>query len=275
MTDILTQHYGKTEGPFGLPMTDAAARALDLRLRELPREEPYTFRRANLARGLSELQPGERADVSWITEESPDRQGDIVLARGMDDSHFQLNPLVTLNHAYWAPPVGRSVWRKKVREGDYRGVKAKTQYPSRPDSFPGDERWFPDYAFALVQAGLLKGKSIGFLPLKARTPTAEETRSRPELSGVRLIYEDWLLLEYACCFLPTQQHAVVTEVSKSLEVPAMFWKALAPDGLQPALAFTALAEIEGWLGRRLAALEWGALVEKAVQVSVDRARGRV
>jgi len=32
----------------------------------------------------------------------------------MDDSQFALNPIVTLNHDYSMPPVGRSLWRKFV-----------------------------------------------------------------------------------------------------------------------------------------------------------------
>jgi hypothetical protein len=36
-----------------------------------------------------------------------DRQKDVLVARGMDESHFALNPLVTLNRNDWLPPVGR------------------------------------------------------------------------------------------------------------------------------------------------------------------------
>src|SRR4051812_28710584 len=124
MPSFLKPHFD-TEGPFGLPMTDAQARALEARLKALPRDDAFAFRRHSFERGVSELQAGERADVSWITEEAPDRLGDVVLARGMDDSHFRLNPIVTLNHAYDRPPVGRSSWRRKVREGPLHGVKAK------------------------------------------------------------------------------------------------------------------------------------------------------
>src|SRR5688500_16768396 len=116
------KRFYDTEGPLGFPMTDRAARSLDGVLRSLPKEPAYEFRRATLAKGLSELPAGERADVSWISEESPDRAQEIVRAAGMDDSQFALNPIVTLHHAYWLPPVGRSVWRRKVREGERRGV---------------------------------------------------------------------------------------------------------------------------------------------------------
>src|SRR5262245_19362609 len=182
---FLKSHYD-TEGPFGLPMKDKQARALDARLKTLPKDEAFAFRRLSLGRGLSELQPGERGDVSWITEESPDRLGDIVVAAGMDGSHFQLNPIVTLNHCYGQPPVGQSLWRRKVKEGTLRGVKAKTIYPVRPDNWTQDE-WLPDYAYELVKTDLLRGKSIGFFPLKVRTPAADDIQKNPELAKVRYI----------------------------------------------------------------------------------------
>ena len=59
-------HYD-TEGPFGVPMKDAQARALETRLKDLPKDDAFAFRRATLARGLAEWQPEGRADVSWIT----------------------------------------------------------------------------------------------------------------------------------------------------------------------------------------------------------------
>src|SRR5262249_27922347 len=109
--------YATTEGPLGFPMPDKQARALDALLKALPRAPEYAYRKAVTARAPTELNPGERSDVSWITTESPDRQGEVVLARGMNDSQFRANPIVTLGHAYWLPPVGRSLWRKRVKDG--------------------------------------------------------------------------------------------------------------------------------------------------------------
>ncbi len=81
MPEFLKTCYD-TEGPFGIPMRDHQARALDAVVRGLPHEEPYEPRTALVAKGPSELLPGERADVSWISEESIDRQGEIVRAAG-------------------------------------------------------------------------------------------------------------------------------------------------------------------------------------------------
>ena len=270
MSSFLKVHFD-TEGPFGLPMKDAQARALEQRLRDLPQEDTYTLRRCSFERGVSELQPGERADVSWITEETPDRVGDVVLASGMDDSHFQLNPIVTLNHVYDQPPVGRSLWRRKARDGSLRGVKAKTHYPPKPQGWTfGD--WPCDIAFELVKAGLLGGKSIGFIPLKLRAPTAEEIQKNPDYVCVRYVIEEWLLAEYACCYLPMQPNAVVETVSKS--VPES-WLELLGLPKVPSMAFTSLTSVESAAKRLLSSDRLEEWLDEACNRAWQKARGRI
>src|SRR5271155_2344441 len=122
-------------------MTDKAAKAVETILRELPSTKDYAYRKALLPQAATELNPGERSDVSWISTQAVDRFNEVVLAGGMDDSQFAQNPIVTLNHAYEMPPVGRSLWRKRVRDGSTYGIKAKTLYPASPNSWPTDEPW--------------------------------------------------------------------------------------------------------------------------------------
>jgi hypothetical protein len=203
-----------TEGPLGFPLTDRQCFTLEALLKQLPREPQYAYRKTVVEKATSELLPGERADVSWITSEDPDRANEVVVARGMNDSQFQLNPIVTMQHCYHLPPVGKSLWRKKAKDGDRVGVKAKTQYPQKPDQWPDDE-WPPDVVFPLVQSGLLNGKSIGFLPVKVHTPADSEIDKNQWSKAPSLIIDEWVLLEYACCYLPCQQNAIVESVSKS------------------------------------------------------------
>ncbi len=284
----LKSYYGSAEGPLGFPMQDRQAFALESILKALPKEDAYRYRKAVQARGPSETLPGERSDVSWISTEDPDRTGEVVLARGMNDSQFKLNPIVTMQHAYSLPPVGRSLWRKVVKDGALLGIKAKTQYPARPAAWEGP--WPADAAFALVQADLLRGKSIGFLPTRVHVPGDKEI-SQNNWHNVGLVIDEWLLLEYACTFLPAQQNAVVEAVSKSaLDLPDEFLPLLGLDrrlfqappkeGEPPAkplpeIPFTPLAEIERALARRLG--PWCSLeqIQRRVQDQLDRARGRV
>lgn len=277
---FLQQHYGPTEGPLGFPMIDKAAQALDVILRSLPTSGEFAYRKVVSAKAPTELLAGERADVSWITSEEPDRVQEVVLARGMDDRQFKLNPIVTLQHAYHLPPVGRSLWRKAVRDGARHGIKAKTHYPPRPATWPG-ESWPADIAFSLVQADLLRGKSIGFLPTKVHAPTAKE-REQAGWGKVELVIDEWLLLEYACCFLPCQQNAVVEAVSKSLAIPPEFLQmmgvdpqVLARSALPANIGFTPLPEIEKALQRALSRIDWEKMAQNLVQTQLDQLRGRI
>lgn len=272
--------YGPALGPLGFPMTDRQAFALDALLKSLPKEPAYAYRKAVIERGPTEVSPGERSDVSWISTEDPDRAGDVVIARGMNDAQFKLNPIVTLNHSYTAPPVGKSLWRKVVRDGALRGIKAKTLYPARPSGWSGD--WPADIAFALVQADLLRGKSIGFLPTKVHAPSDEETRQNG-WSKVGLVIEEWILLEYACVFLPAQQNAVVESVGKSLPpIPEEIRKALGIDvkalsRLSPpqAVPFVTLSTLDLALRKSLEALDPLAEADRAALDHLDRLRGRI
>ncbi len=279
MKPHLPQYYGATLGPLNFPQTDRAAKALDALLRTLPHTPDYEYRKAISAKAPTELNPGERSDVSWISTESVDRTGEVVVARGMNDAQFQGNPLVTLGHAYWLPPVGKSLWRRRVKDGSLVGIKAKTQYPPRPDAWPTDEAWVPDKVLALVQAGLLQGKSIGFLPTKAHIPDEKEVSKNGWPEQVALVIDEWLLLEYACVFLPANQDALVEAVSKGA-MPTDF---LAASGVAnpytlpspTPLGFTTWEEIEKSIARRVAAIDFDALARHTIVNALDRARGRV
>lgn len=202
---------GTTEGPLGFPQSERQAQAVAAVLKKLPRDDAHAYRRLALPSDAPEIHFTQRADVSWISTEDPDRCREVVLARGMNDRAFTQNPIVTMQHAYDLPPVGWSPWRRLVLDDERRGIKARTIYPRRPEGWSRD--WPPDDAFSLIQAELLRGKSIGFLPTRVHEPTAEERR-RAGWEQVALVIDEWLLLEYACVFLPAQQHALVETVSK-------------------------------------------------------------
>src|SRR5262249_24074110 len=159
------------------------------------------------------------------------------------------NPLVTLGHDYQLPPVGTSLWRRRVSEGGLNGIKARTDYPPRPADWPRDQPWLPDQVLALVRAGPVRGKGNGLLPFRGPAP-GEDERKANGWDGVRLVIDEWLLLEYACVSLPANQHALVEAVAKG-ELMASARSALGL-GRPAVVAFTRLDEIERALTRRLA-----------------------
>jgi hypothetical protein len=270
-TNILTRHYGAAVGPLGFPLLDRQAFALEAILKALPKDEAFAYRKTLIAGKPAEVLPGERSDVSWISTEDPDRTNEVVIARGLNDSQFRLNPIVTLQHQYQLPPVARSLWRKVVRDGERRGVKAKSQYPTKPADWEG--AWPADVAFSLVQADLLRGKSIGFLPTKVHVPKDRE-RATHGWQDVKLVIDEWILLEYACTFLPAQQNAVVETVSKSLlTVPDEFLALLGVE--RGSMPFTPFDEVERAIERAIDSWDVEGLARRRVIEHFDRARGRV
>ena len=224
--------------------------------------------------------------MSWITTESVDRMQEVVIARGMNDSQFQANPLVTLQHAYSLPPVGKSLWRKRVKDGDLVGIKAKTQYPAKPDSWPEADPWPPDQR-AVARPGRPAQRKVDWFSPAEGTPRRSRSQAK-STAGLQkpLVIDEWLLLEYAVCFLPMNQDALVESVSKgAVELPDAFLAALgldrslfaAPRPTPPgaAVPFTPLAEVAKAVEQHLAAFDLAALVQKAVEEVYDRSRGRI
>lgn len=157
-----------------------------------------------------ELVKGEAADISMVSVESVDRDGHIILAKGMDVTNFQKNPVVTLAHKYDEFPIGMAGatakgtgWIKKVQGG----MRAKTIYSL--DNPHGATAW------KMVQGGFLKGKSVGFLATNIRSPTKEEM-GNPTFKNCGAVIDSAMLLEYAVCAIPVNQDSLVIAVSKGM-----------------------------------------------------------
>jgi len=98
MSDFLKDYYD-TEGPLGLPMTDAQATALDALLRRLPKDDLHAPGHLSVEKA-PELLPGERADISWISTEDTDRYHDVVLAAPGDSPTVMSSPTPFLLENY-------------------------------------------------------------------------------------------------------------------------------------------------------------------------------
>jgi hypothetical protein len=254
----------QVEGPLGFPLTEKQARNLDALLKLLPNTKEYEYRKTLFAKAPTELNPGERSDVSWISTETPDRYGDVMFAKGMNDSQYALNPIVTLNHSYSTPPIGRSLWRKFVKDGDIRGIKAKTVYPPKPDGWDEKQVWQPDQVFAQVQAGLLNAKSIGWVPTKAHFADPKEAMKFGCNDG-DLLVEEWLLIEYAVGTIPVNPETVVQTISKTLPEQSP------PPHLILPVKFTHLDEIERAIKERIESINLSCIVNDII----DQKRGRI
>ena len=163
----------------------------------------------------------------------------------------------------------------------------------RPDSWDPAKPWPSDQAFGLVQGGLLPWKSVGFLPLKIHAPTPQECKQKGwDPQAVSQVIDEWLLLEYACVFLPANQETLVEAVSKGtlaaddalldlLGLDHSLFAAPPPKGNPPpgspptVIPFTPLEEIGKAVQRYLDTVKWEDIARKAVEDGIARRQGRV
>ena len=204
---------GLTEGPFALLMKPEAAKEFEMILKTEGVSEKEGYRRYELD-GVTETDREGRTDVSWITVESPDKEQEIILTDGLNDSIIKQNNIVTINHHL--PAVGKSQWRKKHRTTERKGMLAETKYLDRPDGYDSRDHWIGDTIFNLVVEKSMRGKSVGILPVPSaiRAPTQQEVDKNPEWQGCK-IYDRAYLVEYAVCTRPVHPETVVLTVCKS------------------------------------------------------------
>jgi len=216
---------GLVEGPLGFPMREEAAREIDELLKVQPTGEEYEYRHLSVAADEVKTDEEARTDTSFIMTDALDRDREVVLPGGGDFAQFRKNPVVTFAHRYDELPVGRALWLKRDEQNGRAGILAKTQYAAKPKDW-GDAPWQPSAVWALVQQGVLKGKSIGFLPTQVRPPTEKDLKARPDWANVRSIVSKWLLLEYAVAPVPSNPDALVQSIGKGLEVPESMLEAM-------------------------------------------------
>jgi phage head maturation protease len=194
------------ESAVGVKTTEETARHIDEVLKDLPKGREYEYRRKGqpTSSTLIDTASGERCDVSRVTTREMDRDFEIVQPEGLDLDHYRLNPVVLFGHDA-DRPVGKALWIK----ADQDGVLAKTQYTPRPEKYVGE--WLPDFVWAMVQADVLRGKSVGYLPLEVREPDADELAANP---GLNLVVSRALLLEFSVVTVPANPTALVESISK-------------------------------------------------------------
>ena len=130
---------------------------------------------------------------SVITTSDPDRVGDVVVPAGIRNAdEFLRNPVVLWAHQRDLPPIGRCLKLDVLADR----VIAETQF-ARGVPFAED-------VFKLYEQGILRGWSIGFLPVRAT----------PRRHGVR--YESWDLLEYSAVPVPENPAALTLAVAKGV-----------------------------------------------------------
>lgn len=144
-----------------------------------------------------------------ITDETVDRYGDIVRAKGLSLANFNKNPVVQFAHDYSQPPVGVALktWYDKSSSAMYSYALF---YDDRVDSSGRS-----DLIYRFVKSNGMRSCSIGFMPIKFNSPATDEERAKLGLGpwGVEFVEAD--LLEFSPVPVPANPAALADSFTKS------------------------------------------------------------
>lgn len=200
----------------GCKVSEESARMLDEVVSKLPKEKAYAPRRISKSVITEEVRAEERVDVATITTNALDVEGEVVIPEGIDLEAYRKTMVVLWNHDQ-DEPVGRCLWLKPTSEG----IKAATKYTDRPTDWDIETPWTPDKVWEFVKSGVVRGKSIGFVPIELRDPTPEEI----QLYGDRLhtVIARSIMFEYSTVSTPCNPDSLI-ESFKALDLSKFSWK---------------------------------------------------
>ena len=146
---------------------------------------------------------GERTVRFTISKEVVDRDGDVLIARGVDFSNYMKNPVFCGFHNTHDFPLGKVT--KFWIEGD--SVKADVYFPpiDKLSSDPNnvcEKAKLVDFCYNCYKTGMLNAVSVGFIP--------KEWEPNKETGGN--IIKEWELLEFSAVAVPANQDAIAQAV---------------------------------------------------------------
>jgi len=209
------------------PENETFSAKLRAEFREHDDLEGIEFIRKGFELTESDLQlvPGERADIATISTIALDRDDEVLLPEGADLRFYRDNPIVPYAHDYYDLPIGTSEWVKIDSRITPTRLIAKTRYASA-EANPKAQQ-----VFLLIQEGILRAKSVGFIPLTYKTSSDPDWteavmawRKRREVmlgrkskeGDPRRIYTKWILLEQSPVPVPSNPEALGLAVSKGI-----------------------------------------------------------
>jgi len=127
------------------------------------------------------------------SDASTDRHGDRINPKGWNLENFKKNPVILLNHAYDALPIGKAVNVKRKADGLVFDIQFSKAYDVAKT------------AYALLKEGILNAWSVGFIPLEFGKSGGEYTIDKMEL------------LELSLVTVPANPNALTPRQMKSLQ----------------------------------------------------------
>lgn len=160
----------------------------------------------------AEFVPSASGFTATITTATLDRDGEVVIAQGMDATEYERNPILFWNHDYTLP-VGKCLSLKRTPTG----IVGDFQFAERPADYTGE--FFPDFVRAVVGQGVVRGVSIGYSSVDGGTRRATPDDRKRYGDGVHTVFSKWKLMEVSVAPLQCNPDALVSAVRKGAVSP--------------------------------------------------------
>lgn len=140
-----------------------------------------------------------------LSDESVDRDGDVILQDGCDLENYKSNPVVLGFHNGREFPVARMI---KVWSDGFTMGKETHGWVLFPDDSV-DPTGETDRFFRFAKSGFMAAGSVGFrvLPEGYRSPDGDERKQRG-MSSFGVVITKWELLEFSLCPVPANPRAL-------------------------------------------------------------------
>jgi len=188
---------------------------------------------------------GERIIRFIASDESLDRDGDIVTATGWKLDNYLKNPVVLYGHDYYSLPVGKA--ESVIIDPAARQLVIDVSFPAikdiSPEGEPSEHALFVDSVYNLAKLGLLNAVSVGFRGIKVE-PILD---GDGHYTGRKFVEQE--LMELSIVPVPANANAVaIMRSAKVDETVIKSFQATAKQGRRlSAASLTSLRTIRGKL----------------------------
>lgn len=141
------------------------------------------------------------------SDETKDRDGDIIMVSGWQMENFLKNPVFLYAHNHSGVPIGSAT--KVIRRKNPARLEFHEKFPTE-GVYP-----FADMILSLFQEKVLNASSVGFLPQKWEEMEKDENDNNRFFPGRRFVKQE--LLELSACAVPRNPSALqVNSLAKTI-----------------------------------------------------------
>ena len=140
----------------------------------------------------------DRQVLATVSTGQVDRDGDVVVQRGIDFTAYRKNPVVMAQHDFQNLPVGKALWIKF--DPATNSTVALLRFAKTPQA---------EELYLLYKDGIMSAFSIGFTVKDSRPPTKSDPKKWQAANRIILKSE---LLEFSCVAIPANAGALAIEV---------------------------------------------------------------